>query len=91
MNQKGGGQVDIIHFLNFEYFKNYAKHEKSENIFIFKEFFFKFSKKKISKKFFLKKIFFWIFLKVFLHILQFCTKSAPLVKQLLKSINWNRF
>ena len=33
VNQKGG-QADIIHFLNFEYFKNYAKHKKSENIFI---------------------------------------------------------
>ena len=62
MNQKGG-QADIIHFLNFEYFKNYVKHEKSENIFILRKFFFKFSKKKIWKnfekkiEFFSKKIF----------------------------------
>ena len=57
---KMGGQADIIHFLNFEYFKNYAKHEKSENIFIFKNFFFKFSKKKIEKIWKKKiSIFFW--------------------------------
>ena len=58
-----GGQADIIHFLNFEYFKNYVKHEKSENIFIFKKFFFKFSKKNNLKKFWKKK--FRIFFEIF--------------------------
>ena len=31
-NQRGGGQADIIYFFHFEYFKNYAKNEKSEII-----------------------------------------------------------
>ena len=32
---KRGGEADIIHFFNFEYFKNYAKNEKSEKVQIF--------------------------------------------------------
>ena len=46
---KMGGQADFIHFFCCEYFKNYLKNEKFENIKNFNLFFCKFWKKKFEK------------------------------------------